>query len=82
MREQDRDSFEGRCLYGTFSGKEISDALSPDGCEITIDGEQWPVSMLAQTPIVGMNYELRIEYGCPDHKGYVLYYKKPEEEDR
>ncbi len=82
MREWERDSFEGRCLYGTFSGREIKDALTPDGCAIIIDGEEWPVSMLARTPNIDKKYELRIEYGCPDHVGYVLYYEKPEEEDR
>ena len=77
MREyDDRDAFEGRCMYGTFSGQEIKDALSSDGCTITIDGEEWAVSMLARTPVVGQTYEVRIEYGCPDHKGYVIYYPK------
>ena len=76
MREFDRDSFEGACLYGTFSGKEILEALSPDGCTITIDGDEYPVSMMAPTPVIGKSYELRIEGGCPDHRGYVIFFEK------
>jgi len=81
MREFDeRDAFEGRCLYGTFSGQEIKDALSPDGCAIIIDGDEYPLSMMAPTPVVGQKYELRIEFGCPDHVTYVIFYPNAEEE--
>lgn len=76
MHEADRDSFEGACMYGTFSGQEILDALSDDGAVITIDGDEYSVSMMAPTPMVGKTYEVRIEFGCPDHKGYVIFYPK------
>ena len=76
MREFERDAFEGSCLYGTFSGQEIKEALSDDGAIITIDGDEYAVSMLVPTPVVGKQYELRMEFGCPDHRGYVIFYPK------
>jgi hypothetical protein len=76
MREADRDSFEGACMYGTFSGQEILEALSSDGAIITIDGDEYAVSMMAPTPVVGKSYELRMEFGCPDHRGYVIFFEK------
>ncbi len=76
MHEADRDAFEGACMYGTFSGQELLDALSPDGAAITIDGDEYAVSMMTPTPIVGKTYEVRIEFGCPGHRGYVIFYPK------